>query len=71
MEMEKDIQELRKIADELHRENQRMVIGVREGGKQTNEGMEMILQSAHRLSMLLSPIIDRLFELVKRLEKSR
>ena len=65
----KNSEELRRIAEEIRRESERMAIGAREGGKQVNAGLEAVLQSAHRLCMILYTFPDKLIHIAQELEE--
>ena len=51
--MKKPVHELEKLANDLRREAEKMANGVREGGRQSQEGFDKALRAAHKLNTFL------------------
>ncbi len=69
--MKISIQKLEKLADDLRKEQERMAVEVREGGKQSQDGFERVLHAAHKLHNFLISVPDELNRIVKDLNDGK
>ncbi len=69
--MEKFIQELERIAEEMRKADERMSAEVREGGKQSQEAFEKVTQAVHRFHSFLYTIPDKLQRIARGLKRGK
>jgi len=66
--MKNMIEELEKLAKELHIKDEELSIEIREAGKQTQEGFERVMLAIHRLHNFVVVVPSKLAKMAKTLK---